>query len=377
MIKGLAAQAAQVRAIQTQVQPDAVAPANEASVLEQFERDLGIKIKDDLLPVLGNEFAMALLKPPPVAEPSPTTSATPQRNAAANAPDPTPATPDANPVVAVAIKDREAVKKLIGLLLEKSGLKGANLLAQTERREDTELTTYGNLAAYAFVGDFIVVSPNAVLVRQVVDAYLSRQTLSSDTTFRHATQWQPRQVQGQLYVAPSLVDMYFPVKSSSPDRVQEALSRISSIDPLTYALTNDGAGPLHELRVPRNLLMFLIAGMKRDDGERSLQTNESIARSVMRTVASAEASFKATKGDGRYGTLDELVSEGLLSKDLVERYGYRIEVSPFHNKFEATATPAEYGKTGRISFFIDDSGVLRAGDHGGGPATLADLPVDN
>jgi hypothetical protein len=57
---------------------------------------------------------------------------------------------------------------------------------------------------------------------------------------------------------------------------------------------------------------------------------------------------------------------------LLENYGYRIELTISGNKFEAVAIPAEYGKTGRLSFFIDESGVLRAGDHAGGAATVAD-----
>jgi hypothetical protein len=40
-----------------------------------------------------------------------------------------------------------------------------------------------------------------------------------------------------------------------------------------------------------------------------------------------------------------------------------------------TAVPIEYGKSGKLSFFVDETGVLRAGDHGGGPASIADKPV--
>jgi len=43
--------------------------------------------------------------------------------------------------------------------------------------------------------------------------------------------------------------------------------------------------------------------------------------------------------------------------------------------FEAVATPREYGKTGKRSFFVDKSGVVRGDDHGGAPATVADKPV--
>ena len=65
-----------------------------------------------------------------------------------------------------------------------------------------------------------------------------------------------------------------------------------------------------------------------------------------------------------------------VSEELLEKYGYRIDLIAAANKFEATAVPVEYGKTGRLSYFIDESGVLRAGDHGGGAATIADQPVE-
>jgi hypothetical protein len=91
---------------------------------------------------------------------------------------------------------------------------------------------------------------------------------------------------------------------------------------------------------------------------------------------SAEATFLVTQGNDRYGTIDELISANLLSKETMQKYGYRIEVAASGSKFEATAVPLEYGQTGRMSYFIDESGVMRGGDHGGGPATISDQPVD-
>jgi hypothetical protein len=147
------------------------------------------------------------------------------------------------------------------------------------------------------------------------------------------------------------------------------------IDPLTYALSNDGQGPLHELHLPRNLVQLLIAGISNKAAQAPVQSNEAIARSALHSVAGAEASFQADKGKGHYGTLDELLSEGLLSKELIQRYGYTVELTVSGNKFEAIAIPVEYGRSGRLSYFIDESGVLRAGDHGGGAATVADQPI--
>ncbi|MGH9931101.1 MAG: hypothetical protein ACREA9_17980, partial [Pyrinomonadaceae bacterium] len=82
------------------------------------------------------------------------------------------------------------------------------------------------------------------------------------------------------------------------------------------------------------------------------------------------------EGNDSYGTVDQLVSAGLLNKEMLEKYGYRIEVTASRDKFEITALPVEYGRTGKLSLFIDESGVLRGGDHGGGSATVADQPVD-
>ncbi len=350
------------------------------SPFASYEKKLGLKIKDDLLPLLGNEMALALPKKEPSPSPPPTkpdgekpTSAdTEQRTAQAAEP---------NPVVAISVKDREAVGRLIPKVIESLGFKGANLLAQTEKREGTEITSYGNVFSYAFVGDFLVVSPDAAATRHVVDSYLNHQTLSSDSHFRNFTRWQPRQVLGQVYVAPGLVEQYaspgFVGGASVNDKMSEFLSRVNPvIDPLTYALTNDGLGPLHELHVPKNLLLLLIAGASSEAGQAPLQANEAVARSALQSVAAAEASFQADKGNGRYATIDELLAEGLVTKEWVQKNGYTIELTVSANKFEAIAIPLEYGKTGRLSYFIDESGVLRAGDHGGGAATIADQPVE-
>jgi hypothetical protein len=134
-------------------------------------------------------------------------------------------------------------------------------------------------------------------------------------------------------------------------------------------------GPLHELHIPKNLLMLMIAGISTEASESPLLANEAVAKSVLRTVASAEATYRATKGQGSFGSLDELISEGLVNKELMQNYGYKIEVTLSSNKFEVSAVPVEYGKTGKSSYFLDESSVLRSADHGGGPATISDKPA--
>ena len=39
--------------------------------------------------------------------------------------------------------------------------------------------------------------------------------------------------------------------------------------------------------------------------------------------------------------------------------------------------PVTYRKTGIRSFYVDETGVIRAGDNSGGPSTKMDLPLDS
>ncbi len=265
-------------------------------------------------------------------------------------------------------------------IIESLGFKGANLFAQTERREDTELVSYAGVFAYAFIGNFLVVSADAAATRRVVDSYLSRQTLSSDSHFRNFTRWQPQKVLGQVYMAPSLIEQYGPgagARSAADEKLGELLNTVNPvIDPLTYALTNDGQGALHELHVPRNLVMMMLIGVSQGSRPPPLQMNEEVAIGTLYSIASSQALYQADKSKGRYASMDELIEAGILTKDLLHRYGYTVQVTASADRFEATAVPEEYGTSGRRSFFIDESGVLRAGDHGGGAATVADQPLE-
>jgi hypothetical protein len=355
--------------------PDGPRPENPFA---EYEKKLGIKIKDDLLPLLGNELAISFPRKTvaPVNQASPNPQPADQKPGAANPPVPV---QNPNPVIAISIKDREAVGRLIPKIIEGFGVKGASLLAQSEKRDGTELVSYAGMFAYAFIGDFLVISPDPAETRRVVDAYLSHETLASDSHFRNSTRWQPRQVQGQVYVSPRFVEQYLTGGGSYGaavnEKASEFLSRVNpAIDPLTYALTNDGLGPLHELHVPKNLLMLQVVALAANASESLPASNESVARSVLSTVSSAEATFRAT--EDKYGTLDQLVEAGLLSKDMTEKYGYRFQVTASKEKFEITAIPIEYGVTGKLSYFVDESRVLRGGDHGGGAATVADQPLE-
>ncbi len=221
-----------------------------------FEKEFGISIKDELLPLLGNEIAVSV--------PIKSVLGTPPR--ALNQKDDEKAetlgSTSAEPIVALAINDREAMKALLTRMMNNAGLKGAGLLAQIDKRDDTELVSYGDLFSYAFIGNFLVGSPDPASVRRVVESYRNHQTLASDSSFRNYSRWQPRQVLGQIYVSPALMESYssLAISLSGNEKVTDFLNRVSLIpEPVTYAVSSESMGPLHELHIPKSLVMLAIA----------------------------------------------------------------------------------------------------------------------
>jgi hypothetical protein len=73
--------------------------------------------------------------------------------------------------------------------------------------------------------------------------------------------------------------------------------------------------------------------------------------------------------------MKQLTDLKMFPQEVWDKYGYNCEVTVNGDQFEAVATPKEYGKTGKRSFFVDKTGVVRGDDHGGAPATVADKPV--
>ena len=339
-----------------------------------IEKQINLSIKDDLLPLLGSEIAVGLpmeglnfLDLPGPNGPKP-------RNTE-NAPE-QPATTH-GPIVAIAVKDKERLRTLMPKLISSLAFKNAGEFASTERREDTELVSYGNVFAYAFVGNFLVLSSDAATTRNVVDSYLKNETLATDTRFRAYTRWQPRQLHGQFYISPALMESYSTWAAQPTtrmnDQTRNLFARLSTTaQPVTYSLWNEGLGPIHELHVPKNLVAMFVAAFSGAINPPEIVQKERQAMGMMYTILSAEEQYKAKKGDGSYGTLDDLVAESLFAKENLENSGYKFELIVSGDKFEILAVPVEYGKTGSLSMFMDQTRVLRGGDHNGAAATAAD-----
>ena len=354
-----------------------------SDAFSEFEKTAGLSLKDDLLPTLGSEIAVAgplktLMGAGGVNLGIPTASATPKDSndeKSNGQPKPEPAVP----MLLIEVKDRDALRKLLPKVLTGLGVGEANLIAQTERRGDTEMVNYAGVFAYGFVGNFLVLS-DATSVRKLIDANVNGQTLSANTVFRNSRRWQSARTLGQIYVSPALMQAYHDqIRKQAAGMDDATRDFLLSLDPrseaITYALSNDGPGILHELHLPKNLILTMVAGISSATKNPPPETNEMVAMSMLQYVPTVEQEYKEGAGKGSYGTLQQLIDAKLLPPDLSTKYGYNFQLTVAGDQFEGVATPREYGTTGKRSFFVDKSGTVRGGDHGGGSATAADPPA--
>jgi len=86
-----------------------------------------------------------------------------------------------------------------------------------------------------------------------------------------------------------------------------------------------------------------------------IETHEQEARKMLERVAKAQIAY-TLQHEGVAGTLDSLITAGLLPDDIRTSestgYNYTVEVLPGKGRYFATATPAVYGKSGKLSFLL-------------------------
>ena len=100
-----------------------------------------------------------------------------------------------------------------------------------------------------------------------------------------------------------------------------------------------------------------------------IDTHHNEVQEMLKRISLAQLIY-SQQNNGQFGDLAALITKGLIPKDLegTETTGYRfhINVSSDKKSFSAAAEPAQYGRTGKLSFFMDAAGV-RSADTGGKP----------
>ena len=113
--------------------------------------------------------------------------------------------------------------------------------------------------------------------------------------------------------------------------------------------------------------------------------NEASSLSSLRRIHSAQETYQATTGNGQFGTIDQLIEGKLLGPELgrPSHHGYKFTVTVTDGVygetapgFEAVAVPETYGSSGVRSFYVDETGIIRAANNRGAVATELDDPLE-
>jgi len=87
-----------------------------------------------------------------------------------------------------------------------------------------------------------------------------------------------------------------------------------------------------------------------------IETHQDEARDMLDRVAKAQMAF-ATQNGGLYGDMNALINAEFLPADIRASdstgYHYSISVSADRKKYSASAVPAVYGKTGKLTFLVE------------------------
>lgn len=106
--------------------------------------------------------------------------------------------------------------------------------------------------------------------------------------------------------------------------------------------------------------------------EARITAHHNDVQDMMTRISLAQVLYSQSHG-GKFGNMAELVAGGMVPKDIegTETTGYRFQIyrAADGKSWYATAEPAQYGRTGRLSFYLDASGV-RSGDTGGKPLSI-------
>lgn len=92
-----------------------------------------------------------------------------------------------------------------------------------------------------------------------------------------------------------------------------------------------------------------------------IETHQEEAKKMLERISKAQLAY-SVQNDASYADLQKLILEGLLPEDVLSSestgYVYAVVLSPDQKNYSATATPAVYGKTGKMSYLLKPAGVM-------------------
>jgi hypothetical protein len=169
--------------------------------------------------------------------------------------------------------------------------------------------------------------------------------------------------------------------SAIPDKIEPSKQEISG-ETATVSLKFGGSEEVQQVSLVQVGNEWLVGdketlGLVNSQGRSfffnaRMLVNEGEAYEMLQRIIGAEIIY-SRKFEGKNASLQELIRLGGVPKDIEdgEASGYRFSLvlSADEKSFFATAVPTSYGKTGKISFYVDLNGV-RGEDLKGQQATV-------
>lgn len=140
-----------------------------------------------------------------------------------------------------------------------------------------------------------------------------------------------------------------------------------------------------ELRLENNKWVMLIAeadaeALAKKEGKNyffklRIDTHHVEAQNMMERIAKAQTLY-SMQNNGAFGEMQSLIEKGFLPDDVLNTqstgYHFTVKVEAGGSKYFATAEPAVYGRTGKLSFLLEGGGadqkaVLKSDDKRGQP----------
>ena len=99
-----------------------------------------------------------------------------------------------------------------------------------------------------------------------------------------------------------------------------------------------------------------------------IDINQDTMTDILKRLIGMEAVF-AQANNGVFGEAKALVGAGLMSDDMFDpkKTGYVLHLTVSGKTYVAAAEPAHYGRTGKLSFWMDQTGAIKTADSGGKP----------
>jgi len=101
-----------------------------------------------------------------------------------------------------------------------------------------------------------------------------------------------------------------------------------------------------------------------------IDEHQSDIEDLLKRLIAVEAAY-AQANNGAFGDLPSLIKAGLMSDEVSDPkaigYTFRVALAKDGKGFVASAEPARYGHTGKLSFWMDQTGNIKNADNGGKP----------